>query len=524
MTAIKTILPAFIFLALWLCNCSRPGEEDRNYDESAALRRVLYVQNLYNHNPERDITGEIESVTDSMRTGGRGPYYYAAVNVLIDRLFSDGRFSEADSLAVRMLSEATADNDSLSTAMARRVRGQMLYKLSQPGRALTEMKKAATYITDPLNSNSQAGTALSIYEWLWIITREAGDTATMNQSAHAYAAITESASRAGILKDTTAHFPVTALALEAQAAFNRRNREEARHLLDSASRLLQPSQPSRAYEHLYEVRALVRAADNDAAGAVADVDTLLATHRGFPWFYLKDLSLKAKILNMAGRHAESAQAYAAYVSFHDSLSNVITDRRLHDLTVLYRSELETQHLKTQRIRLYSLGAGIILLLMLLILSLLYAANVRKKNRILVKRLKEEDAKNSGQYEKVSDATLSTLSPIERLDLFMARERPYTNPALGRKELGEFLSLSADQIGQLIKQEKGMSVKSYITGFRLEEARRLLGEDSGETITDMSVSLGFGTARTMQRAFKEKYDMSPTQYREAALKLMENSQS
>ncbi|MDE5814063.1 MAG: helix-turn-helix domain-containing protein [Muribaculaceae bacterium] len=56
---------------------------------------------------------------------------------------------------------------------------------------------------------------------------------------------------------------------------------------------------------------------------------------------------------------------------------------------------------------------------------------------------------------------------------------------------------------------------YINSFRAEEARRLLDTDAEITVSEIAGRLGFGTARTLQRAFKERYDMTPTQYREAS---------
>ena len=95
---------------------------------------------------------------------------------------------------------------------------------------------------------------------------------------------------------------------------------------------------------------------------------------------------------------------------------------------------------------------------------------------------------------------------------MASERPYTNPALSRKELSEFMGIPQDSLAQIIRSQRDCSVHAYINSFRLEEARRILDTDSKESIADIAVRLGFGTARTLQRAFKERFDMTPSQYR------------
>lgn len=503
-----------IFLTIFLYGCSQGTDSTLPERSEEALRQVHYVQNLYNTSPGNEIVPAIQAVVDSMRSAGRTPYYYAAVNVLIDRLFSDGRFAEADSMAVRMREEALEDGDSLSIAMSRRVRAQMYYKLSQPARALEELMPCGGYIADPYRSLPDFGTATSVQEWIWIIARELGDTAAMNHAGIDYSRIVDDNQKINHWTDSTGHYPVTALAFKAQKAFSDGDIRQSRILLDSAESKIRPSLPARAYEHLYAVRCRVRAAERDWHGAVADADTLLSTHRDFPWFYLKDLLLKAEILNMAGMYPQSAEAYSGYVEFHDSLSSVITDRRLHDLTVLYRTEIDREQKRAEGFSLFAFGAVILLLLALSVAAIMHAMREKRRNRLLVERLKEYDraaeAANPAEQEDEDDE----ISLIGRLDRYMYEERPYTNPALSRKELAEVAGLSQDALGQLVKNEKGMSVRSYINSFRLEEARKVLGK-SNEGIAELAGRLGFGTARTLQRAFKERYDMSPTQYREAS---------
>lgn len=504
-----------VFLILSLCGCAQGNQETLSSDNENALRQVLYVQNLYNNSPEDEIVPAIQTVIDSMRSVGRTPYYYAAVNVLIDRLFSEGRFAEADSLAVRMRTEALEDGDSLSIAMSGRVRAQMFYKLSQPTRAMHELLPAGSYISDPYRSGSDFGTATSIREWIWIIARELGDTAAMNSSGIDYARMVERNREINRWTDTTGHYPVTALAFRAQKAFTSGDISTAEALLDSASLQIRPSLPARAYEHLYAVRCDVRAFGHDWTGALADADTLLSTHRDFPWFYLKDLLLKAELLNRSGRHQESADMYSEYVVFHDSLSNKLTDRRLHDLTVLYRTEIDREQKRAEGFRMFALAAVILILLLISIAALLHAAREKKRNRRLVERLKEYDRASKAIHPVEQVDKDDELSAIGALDRYMYDERPYTNPALSRKELAEAAGLSQDALGVLVKNEKGVSVRVYINSFRLEEARKVLGSKSNEGIAELASRLGFGTARTLQRAFKDRYGMSPSQYRDVS---------
>lgn len=517
------LIPVVVFFAILSLSCKRSNKESEGNSNEQGLRQVLQVQRIYNLNPGADIVPELTLIIDSMKNNGRDEYYFAATNVLIDRLFSEGRFAEADSLATRMKVEAGEEADSLSIAMARRVRAQMLYKLSQPQRALDELRPASDLLKDPMQSGAAFGTATSILEWLWIIEKAIGDTEGMNTAGLEYARLVDEASNIKSWDDTIRHYPVTALAFKGQAALSAGETVRAEQLLDSAAAMTVVGIPARAYEHLYNVRAAVRMEKGDYNGALRDVDTLLATHSDFPWFYLDDLLLKARILEKGGKCEESAEAFSAYIEMHDSISSRIMDKRLHDLTVLYSTEINREQKRVTTFRILCLCAVSFLLLMLFAAALWLAVKERRRNRLLVERLQEFDRTTEEIYQTKKLENQETLTDIERLDLFMMNSRPYTDPACGRKELAEFSGLSQDAVGQVIRAERGCTVKAYVNSFRLEEARRILKAEREENISEIAVKLGFGTARTFQRAFKERYDMSPSQYR-TAVKTMEESET
>ncbi len=502
-------------LLLLSTSCDRG---DSPYDHDEAVRRVLTVQKLQNFNPGNpEVVPQIEAIIDSMRHSGKDACYFGAVNVLIDRLFSDGRYAEADSLAVRMQQDAFAEQDSLAIAMAKRVRAQILYKLSQSDRALSEALSALPYVTNPLSSGSNFGTATSLNEWIHIIAKANADTAEMQKAGSRYSNIVNRKVSEGNWNDSTMHYRVTALAFEAEKTLNKKMIKKVDTLLDSASAMMKKDLPARAYEHFYETRCRARVAEGDFSGALADVDTLLNTHVCFPWFYLRDLQLKAEVENAAGLHEVSAKTYSQYIAFHDSLSTELTDRRLHDLTLLYRSELDKEAKRTEKIRLIGLGSVTLLLLILLGITFRHALTERKRNRLLVERLHEYDRAEQTLLQSITEDihTSEDLSEIQILDKHMITARPYTNPGLGRSELAEFLGVSQEGLAQIIRSERDCTVHSYINSFRTEEARRLLDSDANESIAEIAIKLGFGTARTFQRAFKERFDMTPSQYRAAA---------
>lgn len=500
-----------VMLSGFVLSCGR-GDSTSGSGADLAERRVLRAQALRNLSPDDDIVPELTLIVDSMARDGRDVCYFAALNVLIDQLFSESRFAEADTLAVRMQHEAEAEDNRLARAIAHRVRGQMLYKLSQPDRALTEFGAARSLIPDSSSGLKEFSTLASIDEWRWIAARAVGDSAMMRRAAQGYAAAVHREMSRG-WRDSTAHFPVTALAFDAAVALADHNLNESGRLLSEAGGQRLPYLPARAYEHYYAVLANSRAAAGDYDSAIAALDTLLLAHRDFPWFYLVDLREKAHLLSDAGRHRESAAASARYVAMHDSLMSAQTDRRLQDLTVLYRSEIDREQRRADNFMKWGLGGVSLLLLVLLVVSYRSARSERKKNRLLVERLREADQLNV--VSQPQSAPEEPESDMDRLDRYMMTVRPYTDPALSRRELAAYLGVTPDEVARIIRRERDMSVLAYINSCRLDEARRVLESDSAEAVGALAERLGFGTARTLQRAFRDHFDMSPTQYRNLA---------
>ena len=94
------------------------------------------------------------------------------------------------------------------------------------------------------------------------------------------------------------------------------------------------------------------AADSgDYGDALAAVDVLLKAHESFIWFYLDDLMLKARILALGGRPAESLAVSDRYTEMRDSLTAEQIGSQLADLSTLYRTKIEHEHRSAMTYRL-----------------------------------------------------------------------------------------------------------------------------------------------------------------------------
>ncbi len=79
------------------------------------------------------------------------------------------------------------------------------------------------------------------------------------------------------------------------------------------------------------------------------------------------------------------------------------------------------------------------------------------------------------------------------------------------ELTEVVNLSKSQLEDLFKQEKKISPIQFIRNLRFEKAKELL-ETTFLTIKEISFEVGMNCQSHFVRDFKQKYGLTPTQYR------------
>ena len=78
-------------------------------------------------------------------------------------------------------------------------------------------------------------------------------------------------------------------------------------------------------------------------------------------------------------------------------------------------------------------------------------------------------------------------------------------------LAEEFHLSAQYISQLFKSEIGVNFLSYLTGIRMEKAKKLL-LSTALSIAEVSELSGYGDYRVFTKVFKKSEGVTPSQYR------------
>jgi AraC-like DNA-binding protein len=105
--------------------------------------------------------------------------------------------------------------------------------------------------------------------------------------------------------------------------------------------------------------------------------------------------------------------------------------------------------------------------------------------------------------------------VERLAAAMAEERAYRREGLTLAGLALSLAVGEAALRRAINQELGYrNFNDFLHHYRLQEAaQRLTGEDL--PILTIALECGYGSIGPFNRAFRQRFGMTPTEYRAAA---------
>ena len=241
----------------------------------------------------------------------------------------------------------------------------------------------------------------------------------------------------------------------------------------------------------------------------------------------------------AGRQDSALHVAMQIAEVYDSALVQQKQRDAAEMTTIYDVQGKERQIIEQRAgkRLFtaiSIAVAIIALLAGILAVYFFRQQrvIRKKNRVLVeqmteaveyKRMMEEGRSKS----RVSDEVIVEKTPDEIVDFdalttdelsqhirsVIIRERLYLNAQFDRQAAIDYFHLSKERIGAAFSQGSEFpTIADFINHCRLEYAKELLAVSPEMTVDDIASASGFGTRRTFSRLFKERYSITPTEYR------------
>ena len=114
------------------------------------------------------------------------------------------------------------------------------------------------------------------------------------------------------------------------------------------------------------------------------------------------------------------------------------------------------------------------------------------------------------YIKNENNTVSENDPISDVLQYIKRHH---SQSITLDDICRNFGCSRSYVSHLFKKSTGMSFREYLTQLRIEDAKSLL-KYSSLTITEISLSVGFGDSTYFSNVFKTKVGVSPSAYRKS----------
>ena len=271
---------------------------------------------------------------------------------------------------------------------------------------------------------------------------------------------------------------------------------------------------------------------------------------------LRDRAMAAEA---QGRYAEALRLHHAY----ETLTATLNNRLLQGKANLYAARFhaaeqqrEIERHKTTAKYLSVVGGCFAVTAVLAMLFAAYVVHKRrvvaKKNRALVKQIAEAaeyrkmyesltpdpspKGEGSGytQEQKAIDTQTAELSPplssrrgaggeasgeaslFTHMQQVIKAERLYLDPQFDRQAASNYFQITTRDVGAAFAQgSEYAKITDFINMLRLAHAQELMTNQPEMSIDEVSTASGFSVRRTFSRLFKEKFGLTPTEFREAA---------
>jgi len=297
---------------------------------------------------------------------------------------------------------------------------------------------------------------------------------------------------------------------------------------------------------LYEARATILAARKQFAEALEMIDLALEVSR--PTARLQKMGAKMMILVQKYEAPDVEQLFRDIISTIYTQNNEQLNAQLDEIRTQY--EVDKIKAEKERIRNYlffSFG-GCLLLAILLSVYIYYNRMIQNKNRGLFRQIKEQDAlvESLQQMARQYDSQTQTASPanesetsneitdettgkiadkfpgdlqqrklVAHLHEYLLNERRYTNSEINLDVIVSALATNRTYLFESVKSVTAKTPVEYIHAMRLEEAKQMLETHFEINIEVIAEECGFTSRSTFYRLFRERYQISPTEYRKIA---------
>lgn len=108
--------------------------------------------------------------------------------------------------------------------------------------------------------------------------------------------------------------------------------------------------------------------------------------------------------------------------------------------------------------------------------------------------------------------------VEQIRHLIETEKPFLNPQLTLDRFARLVDLSPRQVSLVVNRSFNQNFHEYINSYRVDTAKRILGEIESRnlTIQEVAQKAGFNSKATFNRFFKNMVSLTPSEYRQNSL--------
>ncbi len=299
-----------------------------------------------------------------------------------------------------------------------------------------------------------------------------------------------------------------------------------------------------ALDHAHRNRKVVYEAENlsdlgefffetgkiDSALFYIDSSNSVARENKYYNILLENYLTLSKIEELRGRYRDALEWRKRYGSLNDSLSGAgqlvdisglrridemsQTNRRMEELAV--EQKVKERIINYQQIVLLAACAGLLLLAAILLFVFFQKKRLNKAYKILVEKNVEIIELQENSPEKRSKAIRHNDKDDELLDKILTAMEDMTvicDPKFSINMLSSLVQANHTYVSQVINNTQHKNFRSFLNGYRIRAALRLLSEPDATkyTIESVSTIVGYKSRSTFHTAFQEITGVSPGFY-------------
>lgn len=111
----------------------------------------------------------------------------------------------------------------------------------------------------------------------------------------------------------------------------------------------------------------------------------------------------------------------------------------------------------------------------------------------------------------SDTTGEQSEKVRKLEQWMETEKPYLDPNFKLIDLMRALPMNRTYLSEFINTTYGCTFYQFVTRYRIEEAKRIMRENSELKMADVAVRSGFSSQSAFSRTFTRETGQTPREW-------------